>query len=67
MWMTFILADNFKALQNTVDIVCSGLKEIGLSVAISKTQFLVFGLDVASNNTIQVGPATISSSSSFRY
>ena len=62
-----LLADNLGLLKNAVDVVCSVLKEIGLSVATSKTEFLVFGTEIASNDTIQVGPATISSSSSFRY
>ena len=62
-----LLADNLRALQNAVDVVSSGLKEIGLSVATSRTEFLVFELDIASNDTVYVGPATISSSSSFRY
>jgi hypothetical protein len=47
-----LLADNLEALQITVDVVCPGLNEIGLSVAISKTEFLVFGPETASNDTI---------------
>ena len=62
-----LLDNNLGVLQNATDVVYSRLKEIGLSVATSRKEFLVFEKEMASNDRIQVGFTTISSSSSFRY
>ena len=43
-----LMADSLDALKNAVDVVCSGLNEIGLSVANFKTEFLILGPEIAS-------------------
>jgi len=47
-----LLAEYLGVLQNGADVVCPGLKEIDLFVANSKTEFLVFGKEIASNDAI---------------
>ena len=62
-----LLSDDLQALQNAVRTVCSGLDEIGLQVACSKTELLVSGSSQQTSVTINVGPKTISASSSLNY
>ena len=62
-----LLSNDLKVLQNTVDIVCSCLNEIGLQVTFSKTELLIYGLSQPPPVTINVDPVIISvSSSEFR-
>ena len=61
-----LLYNNVDAHQNVVDVFCSKLNEISLSVATSKIRFHVFRPETTSIDTSGVGPATISSSSSLR-
>ncbi|XP_065571504.1 alpha-latrotoxin-Lhe1a-like [Artemia franciscana] len=51
---------------NAIDALCSGMKEIGLSIATSKTDIFFFGLEITSKYYPNWSH-TIPSSSSFRY
>jgi len=64
-----LLSDDLQELQKAVDSVCTALNGIGLSVAISKTEFLVFGSgsQQSPNAAIQVSPITVFASSSLKY
>ena len=63
------LSDYLQGLKKAVDSVCTALNGIGLSVATSKTEFLVFGSgsQQSPNVAIQVGPITVFASSSIKY
>ena len=65
----FFLSDDLQGLQKAVDSVCAALNGIGLSVATSKTELLVFGSgsQQSPNAAIQVGPTTVFASSSLKY
>ena len=64
-----LLSDDLQGLQKAVDSVCTALNRIGLSVATSKTEFLVFSLgsQQSPDAAIQVSPIALFASSSLKY